>query len=91
MIDSFAILGGWTTLPLSRDGAGSARRAAVVKTVRGAARTLWQTVSTAHRLRRARRQLLALDDRLLRDAGISRYEVDALVEDLWRQSLARRA
>jgi uncharacterized protein YjiS (DUF1127 family) len=57
-------------------GAG---RAAVVRQTAGAARRGWQI----WRNRMATRQLLALDDRILRDIGLSRFDVLAALSGPW--------
>ena len=41
-------------------------------------------VARAHRRNRARRELMAMDNRLLADIGIRRGEIDAVVEHLMR-------
>jgi uncharacterized protein YjiS (DUF1127 family) len=45
---------------------------------------LWRSVATAHRVRQTRRELHRLDERLLADAGLSRHEIDPVVEALAR-------
>ena len=41
-------------------------------------------VARAHRRKHARRELMALDDRLLADIGVPRGEIDAVIEGLMR-------
>lgn len=92
MTETFAILGGWTTVPAAaqrRDGADTVRAGQAASALRRAASRIWRATQAAHRLHQARRQLLALDDRLLSDAGIARHEIDAVIDDLARRRGAR--
>lgn len=47
---------------------------------------LWRTISNEIALRHARKALAALDDRMLKDIGISRCEIERIVLDAthWR-------
>jgi uncharacterized protein YjiS (DUF1127 family) len=44
--------------------------------------TIAERIARAHRRERARRELRALDDRQLADIGVSRGEINAVVEGL---------
>ena len=47
---------------------------------------LLRTLSRAHRRRRTRRQLMSMDDHTLRDIGVSRGDINAVVEGLLHES-----
>jgi uncharacterized protein YjiS (DUF1127 family) len=50
----------------------------------GALHRVWQAMVAAHRMRQARSELMRLDDRLLADVGMSRHDLDPVVEALAR-------
>jgi uncharacterized protein YjiS (DUF1127 family) len=83
MIENFTIPAGATLTSLSAEGA---RRASLLRRLgnglSSAAAQPWQSLQASRRLRLARRQLRALDDRLLADVGISRHDIDTVVDAL---------
>lgn len=83
MIGNFAFLGGWSAASAALGGSrdGQPKAAGLQRTLARLARA----ASAAYRLRQARRQLHALDDHLLSDAGIGRHEIDAVIDDLGRR------
>jgi uncharacterized protein YjiS (DUF1127 family) len=62
---------------------GSPGRQAWIKSISG---NLWSRMLRAHQTRRARAALEVLDDRMLKDIGVSRHEIEQVVRHGRRRS-----